>query len=117
MHWIILLAAVLLAGLALTYLCYRVPFYSSLRGRQEITALPDGEQYAARREEMGALLREMEAISYEEVDIISYDGTRLVGKYYHVRDGAPLQIQLHGWRGGGLRASARRWPGRSRQSR
>ena len=102
MLWIILLA-VILAGVALTYLCYRIPFYSRPRGRSEITALPAGEQYAARREEMGVLLREMEAIPYEEVDIISYDGTCLVGKYYHVRDGAPLQIQLHGWHGGGLR--------------
>ena len=40
---------------------------------------------------------------FEPISIFAYDGTRLFARYYHVRDGAPLQIQFHGYRGTALR--------------
>lgn len=46
------------------------------------------------------MLKEKES---EEVSITSYDGLRLVGHYYHLRDGAPLKIIFHGWRSTYLR--------------
>ena len=42
-------------------------------------------------------------IPYESVSISARDGTRLFARYFHVRDGAPLQIQFHGYRGTALR--------------
>lgn len=42
-------------------------------------------------------------LPYEPVSITSHDGLHLTGKYYHVQDGAPLQIQMHGYRGSGAR--------------
>ena len=36
---------------------------------------------------------------YEDVSITSHDGLKLTGRYYHVSDGAPLEIQCHGYKG------------------
>ena len=66
-------------------------------------ALPEGEQYARGRERMEALIAEMDAIPYESVTITARDGTRLFARYYHVQDGAPLQIQMHGYHGSAIR--------------
>ena len=52
---------------------------------------------------MLSLIRQMDEIPYEAVTISAQDGTKLAVRYYHVRDGAPLQIQLHGYRGTALR--------------
>lgn len=52
---------------------------------------------------MLSLIREMDEIPYEAVTISAYDGTKLAARYYHVRDGAPLQLQFHGYKGSALR--------------
>ena len=52
---------------------------------------------------MLSLIRQMDEIPYEAVTISAQDGTKLAARYYHVRDGAPLQIQFHGYRGTALR--------------
>ncbi len=67
------------------------------------TALPEGEQYERERPQMEALIKEMAAIPYEEIIISARDGTPLFGRYYHVSDNAPLQIQMHGYHGSALR--------------
>lgn len=46
-----------------------------------------------------SLVDELCSYPYEEIYIKSYDGTRLFGRYYHVSDGAPMQIIFHGYRG------------------
>ncbi len=45
------------------------------------------------------LISELEARPYEPVTIEARDGTRLFARYHHVADGAPLEIQCHGYRG------------------
>lgn len=66
-------------------------------------ALPEGEQYERQRPRMESLIAEMAAIPYEEIRIRGRDGTPLFARYYHVRDGAPLQIQVHGYHGSAIR--------------
>lgn len=46
---------------------------------------------------------------YEEVSITSHDGLKLTGRYYHVADGAPLEIQCHGYKGNALRDFSGAW--------
>ncbi len=103
MLWFVIPAALILAALAAVYIVYRVAFYAPLPHREDIYDIPKEEQYQDQRELMVSLIREMDAIPYEEVNIISYDGTPLFARYYHVADGAPLQIQMHGWRGSAIR--------------
>lgn len=46
---------------------------------------------------------------YEGVSITSHDGLKLTGRYYHVADGAPLEIQCHGYKGNALRDFSGAW--------
>ena len=96
-------AALIAAVLLLSYLAYRKAFYSSPKHRTEPLEPPHGEQYKKHAARMGELIGMMREIPYERVEITARDGTRLIGRYIHVSDGAPLQIQCHGYRGGPVR--------------
>lgn len=48
-------------------------------------------------------IAEFEKASYEEVSITSHDGLKLMARYYHVVDGAPLEIHCHGYKGNAIR--------------
>lgn len=96
-------AGVLALVLAGAYYAYRVAFYVSPRRRDALLPLPKDEQYTHAAAFMDELYREMEALPFEAVTVTAPDGTRLAGRYYHTADGAPLQIQMHGYRGGAVR--------------
>ena len=102
-YLLFILPALTAAVLILSYLAYRKAFYSSPRHRSEPTEPPQGGQYRKHAARMGELMELMRGIPYERVEITARDGTRLVGRYIHVKDGAPLQIQCHGYRGGPVR--------------
>lgn len=95
--WLVLL--VLLVG----YITYRIAFYVSPKQKGGGIPMPGGEQYAALKHITKPLMEEMAALPYEQVFIRSHDGLMLSGMYYHVADGAPLQIQFHGYRGSPIR--------------
>ena len=91
----------LIAVMGFSVYAYKTAFYSSPRMRGKLLELPKNEDYDSTAS--AKLYKEMEAVPYEEVYITSYDGLRLFARYYHVADGAPLQIQFHGYRGSGIR--------------
>ncbi|MCU6761107.1 Predicted esterase [uncultured Roseburia sp.] len=80
------------------YISYRRIFYSGPRPDCPDHRIPDTDQYRPYKEEILRLLSEALALPYESVAIKSYDGLTLYGKYYHVKDHAPLQIMFHGYR-------------------
>ncbi len=87
---------VLLSVLIPSYISYRITFLS-VKGKQLdlYHGLDDGDEITiARRNAIDRITK----IPYEDVEITSYDGKRLHARYYHVRDGAPVAIQLHGYR-------------------
>ena len=83
----------------LAYYCYRRIFYAAPKKKNGPIKLPSGEQYEVNRDKMLSLIDEMRAIPFETVYIISFDGLNLAGRYYHVKDGAPVHIQFHGYKG------------------
>ena len=93
----------LLIVLLVSYLAYRKAFYSSLHRKENIRNIPESSQYAKGKTIMLELIDEMEKIPFEEVRIKSFDGLTLYGRYYHVKEGAPVQIQFHGYRGTAIR--------------
>ena len=93
-----LILAILLGG---GYYAYRIAFYSPKKGR-DIIHSPRGSQYDAYREEMSRIFNQLAERPCEFVTVLSRDGLRLSGRYYHVRDGAPLDIGFHGYRSGCL---------------
>lgn len=102
MLWILISLLILLAVLlAATRWAFNQAF-APPKGLDPL-ALPEGEQYERGSDRMEALIAEMAAIPYEPVTITARDGVKLFGRYYHVRDGAPLQIQMHGYHGSAVR--------------
>lgn len=101
MIWIIIIAALILTAAAISYYAYRKAFLSD-RKRQE-----DWGGFIRRAGEEGPQVRELmeqlKEITAEDVFINSFDGLKLHGRYYHVKDGAPLDIQFHGYNGNAMR--------------
>ena len=101
MVWIIIIAALILTAAAISYYAYRKAFLSD-RKRQE-----DWDGFIRRAGEEGPQVRELmeqlKEITAEDVFINSFDGLKLHGRYYHVKDGAPLDIQFHGYNGNAMR--------------
>ena len=89
-----LVAAVLLGG---AYYAYRIAFFSPKNDRDRIPST-SGHQYDPYREEMARIYHQLNDRPCEFVTITSHDGLKLSGRYYHVKDGAPLDIGFHGYR-------------------
>lgn len=89
-----LLLATLLGG---SYYAYRIAFFSPKNGR-DIVPSPKGSQYDPYRDEMKRIYHQLNNRPCEFVTTLSHDGLKLSGRYYHVKDGAPLDIGFHGYR-------------------
>jgi len=89
-----LLLAALLGG---SYYAYRISFYVPKK-RQDGIGLSLSSQYDPYRPRMRQIRDNLTAIPYETVTIRSFDGLTLYGRYYHVADGAPLDLCFHGYR-------------------
>ncbi len=92
---ILCIALVILLGGA--YYAYRVAFFSPKKGRGELPSTKD-PQYDPYRPDMARLYHQLNDRPYETVTTLSHDGLKLSGRYYHVKDGAPLDIGFHGYR-------------------
>lgn len=87
----------------LSFICYYIVFYSPQRGQGDHYSLPEGDQYDKYKDRMTRYIDEFLAIDYEDVEIVSFDGLMLRGRYYHIGDDAPVDICFHGYRGTGVR--------------
>lgn len=79
------------------YCAYRYAFYAPKKGREILPELK-GRQYAPYLTEIDRIFRQLQGRPCEFVTVTSEDGLRLSGRYYHVADGAPLDIGFHGYR-------------------
>ncbi|MBQ3219538.1 MAG: alpha/beta hydrolase [Clostridia bacterium] len=78
---------------------FLIVFYSPTKKQNDIFNIPRTDQYDVYRETMIKNITKLSKFSCEEIYIKSYDGLSLYGRYYHVSDGAPLEICFHGYRG------------------
>ncbi len=103
---VLIIAAVLALVLLLSYVAYRIPFYHADHTASPYD-LPPEHQYDPYREKMTALISEMDAVPFEPVEIQSYDGAKLFGRYYPAAEqNAPLLIGFHGFKSTALRDMA-----------
>jgi len=100
---VIITASLVIAVFAAIYAVYRFAFYSPRGNQNDIHNLPTGEQYDREVDRMRAMVERLAVIPYESVSIVSHDGLRLQGMYYHFKDGAPLDIGFHGYRSTAVR--------------
>lgn len=98
---LIVIAAIALLVLLTAFICYRMAFYSPKRrpiGEDEYP-IPDGEIYEPYRDQMVEWIKIMRAHKSEDIEIKSFDGLTLRGKYFHGADNSIIEIMLHGYRG------------------
>ena len=100
---LIILPVLLLLALGVAYGAYRFAYYSPHKNQNDPYLAPDGHRYTPEDGPTYGLIREMDELPFEPVTIRSRDGLQLFGRYYAVAEGAPLQIQMHGYRGHALR--------------
>ena len=101
--FLIILAIVLIVLLASGFVVFNMAYKPSKDRDVDYYHLPNNPQYEPYKAKSNKLTEELVAIPYEEVWIDSFDGLKLHGRYYHVQDGAPLQIEFHGYHGNAYR--------------
>lgn len=97
-EWILAAAA---AVILIAYGCYRFAFYAPPRKAlpEGAIELPEGADYEPFREKMEYWIRETRKLPHTNVEITSFDGLKLRGKFYEFAPGAPVEIMFHGYRG------------------
>lgn len=93
----------LAVAFAFTCVAFRMTFYSPKNRKENYYHFPKGSDFECAKESMSGLIKALENTPCEDVEITSFDGLKLRGRYYHYKDGAPVQIQFHGYRGTAFR--------------
>ena len=96
--WVVLGLAII--TLLISYVCFRMAFLVVKRSKAEI---PPGKAYEPYRPVLKKWMEEAGKMPCEEMEITSFDGLKLRGKYYECIPGAPMELMLHGYRGNGER--------------
>ena len=91
--------AALAAVLLITYWCYRMAFYADRSIPQEEYPLPKGEIYEPCWELIKEWIQQIRQMPHEDVEITSFDGLKLRGKFYEYAPSAPVELLFHGYRG------------------
>ena len=97
-HLKYLVGGIVTAAAATVCGIYRYGFYSPHGGQNDDHRIQIPMSEAQHRQSI-AMIDRLNARPYERVQIASFDGLRLAGRYYHTKDGAPLAILCHGYRG------------------
>lgn len=101
--WIVLGVVIVLALMIvlISYLCFRMAFYSPDRPAVPSDAIdtPEGAAYEEFRQDMEKWARDLRAMPHEEMSITSFDGLTLRGKFYEYAPNAPIELMFHGYRG------------------
>ncbi len=101
MVYLVVILLLVAYALTISYTSYRIAFLAPKRQPGDAPSMPSGPQYLEYKETIDGCIQEIMDRPYEGVTIISHDGLQLIGRYYHVKEGAPLQIQFHGYKSSG----------------
>lgn len=97
---IILILIAIIIGIS--YYAFRVAFLAPPHLDTNHYYVPDFKQFDEVHERIKVSVSRMAARQYEPVTITSFDGSKLFARYYHVADGAPVQILFHGYKSSSL---------------
>ena len=93
-----IVVALMMAVIGVLLYCYNLAFRRDEKRVSKEGAVPEGEQYEVFSDVIIKGARNILDAPYEKVTTISRDGITLAGRYYHVKDGAPVSIIFHGYR-------------------
>lgn len=102
-EWKILLALLGLCAIVLitAAICYFKVFYSPRRKNrgEDYIDLPPGKEYEPYYPQMIEWTKQSRNIPHKSVEIKTFDGLTLRGRYYEHSPDAPIEIMMHGYRG------------------
>ena len=98
LFWLIPLILVLIT-LTASFICFMTVFYSSRKPSTEEFPLPVGKQYEEFYPRMREWMKEFRTLPQTPVEITSFDGLKLRGRYFQHKAGGPIEILFHGYRG------------------
>ena len=78
---------------------YDYVFHGTKRRQPADQDEPMGTEFGEYAEVINNYIEEFKKVPYEKVTILSHDGIKLAGRYYHFKDNAPVSIVFHGYRG------------------
>ena len=99
MLYAIIAATAVAVVLLITYWCYRMAFYADRSIPLEEYPLPKGEAYEPYRDKMVQWIQETRQMPHEDVEITSFDGLKLRGRFFEYSPNAPIELMFHGYRG------------------
>ena len=97
------MAAILLIIVLGGLYAYFEAFYAKAGKKNINKYFENNQSFITAKPDIKKLVEMMDALPFEEIFIEAYDGVRLYGKYYHIKDGAPIQILMHGYKGSAKR--------------
>ena len=101
--WTLGIVALIIAAIFfISYYCFYITFFVKRKkgvANDSVLDLPQGKDYDVFHDEMARLATETRNTPYEEFCIKSFDGLSLYGKFYQYKEGAPIEIMFHGYRG------------------
>ena len=101
--WIILLCILALAAITMiaAAVCYFMVFYSKDRKprTEDDYDLPPGKEYEPFYPQMIEWTKRSRATPHRKVEITTFDGLTLRGRYYEFSPDAPIEIMMHGYQG------------------
>lgn len=95
--------AVLSVGGVGVYTVYKMVFGRTKKNAGLEAEMLKGKQYEPYEETIKRGMEKAGKLPFQRIFIEARDGITLAGKYYHVKDGAPLILFFHGYRGSALR--------------
>lgn len=97
----LVLIIIIVLVLLTSFICFMMTFYSPKRRKLKEGEydLPPGKEFEPFYESMKIWIDEMRNLPYEEVEIKSFDGLTLKGKYFENKKGTPIEIMIHGYKG------------------
>lgn len=96
-----IITVVILAILLISLGCFFKIFYSRKRKplKNGEYSLPEGAIYEVYHVQMMEWIDQSRTLPHTKVSIRSFDGLTLRGKYYEYKEGAPIELLFHGYRG------------------
>ena len=97
----IILVCIMLFILLFSLFTFLLVFYSKSRKPTKENEYPliKGKVYVPYHKLMIDFIKEVRKLNHFDVEIKSYDGLTLRGKYFKFYENAPIEIMLHGYRG------------------
>ena len=102
--WIILIsivAAAIIFVFGPAAVCYLKVFYAPKRKKHDddFIDLPPGKSYEPFYPDMIEWTKRARSTPHKKVEMVTFDGLTLRGRYYEVSPNAPIEIMMHGYQG------------------